>query len=61
MYARQKLNIGFITGSLLMATAFGAMAESWLVFVIVLIVLVVFHVYQGDIRPGKDPKPNQKS
>ena len=57
MYARQKLNVGFMTGSLLMATAFGAMAESWLVFVIVLIVLVVFNIYQGDIRPGKDSKP----
>ena len=61
MYARQKLNVGFMTGSLLMATAFGAMAESWLVFVIVLIVLVAFNIYQGDIRPGKDPKPNQKN
>ena len=24
---------------------------------IVLIVLVVFNIYQGDIRPGKDSKP----
>ena len=57
MSARKKLNTAYLTGSILMAAAFGGMAESWLVFVIVLIVLVGFHLYEGNIRTKNPQNP----
>jgi hypothetical protein len=39
-----------------MAAAFGAMAESWLVFVALLTVLLGFHLYEGNIRTKKEPE-----
>jgi hypothetical protein len=56
MSARKKLNTAYIGGSIAMAAAFGAMAESWLVFVVVLVVLLSFHLYEGNIRTKKDPE-----
>jgi hypothetical protein len=46
MGARQKLN----------AAIAGLIAETWLVFVLVLAVLVGANVYAGEIRPTKRAK-----
>lgn len=53
MGARKKLNQAFIGGSLIMATAAGAVAQSWAVFLIAAIVLIALSLYAGDIRTGK--------
>ena len=57
MSARKKLNTAYVGGSLVMSAVFGLLAESWLVFVIVLIVVLAFHFYEGNIRIDKDLKP----
>ena len=57
MSARKKLNTAYVGGSLVMSAVFGLLAESWLVFVIVLIVVLAFHFYEGNIRPH-DLKPH---
>ena len=54
MSARKKLNTAYIGGSIVMAGAFGMMAGSWLVFVVVLAILVAFQLYEGNIRPEKE-------
>ena len=54
MSARKKLNTAYVAGSLVMSGAFGMMAESWLVFGILLIILLAFHVYEGNIRSKHD-------
>ena len=51
MGARKKLNVGYVTGSIVFAAAFGVMAESWLLFLIVMIFMVGCHLYEGNIRP----------
>ena len=53
MNARQKLNQAFITGSVLLATAAGVLAQSWLVFAGVLAVLLASNLYLGEIRPRR--------
>ena len=53
MGARQKLNQAFITDSVLLATAAGMLAQSWLVFAGVLAVLLASNLYLGEIRPGR--------
>lgn len=50
MNARQKLNAAFLQGSLLVATIIGIYAESWLVFLVSLLLSVATAIYTGDIR-----------
>jgi hypothetical protein len=56
MGARRKLNEAFFTGSLLLAGAAGALAQSWAVFFVALVVLLLGNLYLGEIRPGKREK-----
>ena len=53
MGARQKLNHAFFTGSVLLAGAAGALAQSWAVFFVALGVLLLSNLYLREIRPGR--------
>lgn len=53
MGARQKLNVSYCTGSLLLAAAGGWLSGSWIVFVVVLVVLVVLNLGANEIRPTR--------
>ena len=50
--ARQKLTVAYVNGSLIFAAILGASAESGLVFLLALIVLVMGGYSSGEIRPG---------
>lgn len=52
MGARQKLNDGYVSGSLLLAAFAGAVSGSWLVFGVGLALLLGANVAVGNIRPG---------
>ena len=49
---RTQLNIAFFNGSLLLAAVFGGLAQSWIIFVIALIVLLIGNLLAHEIRPG---------
>ena len=51
MSARQKLNQGYIQGSLVIAGAIGVACESWVVFWIAALILVGLSTHSGEIRP----------
>ena len=51
--ARQKLNSGFITGSLVLAVLVGLATGSWAAFLATAAVLLALSLYSGDIRPGR--------
>lgn len=51
MSARKKLNNAYVTGGLIVAAVFGLMAQSWLVFFILLALSIVANYYEGNIRP----------
>ena len=53
MNARQKLNVAFLNGSLLIAAIAGAACQSPLIFILALIGLVVGNLMTGDIRLDK--------
>jgi hypothetical protein len=48
--ARDKLNVAYFNGAVLIAAIFGAIAGSWLVFFLVLGLLVVGGLMAGNIR-----------
>ena len=52
MGARQKLNVAYFNGCLILAAVVGASAESGVVFLLALITLVMGSYASGDIRPG---------
>jgi 4-hydroxybenzoate polyprenyltransferase len=49
--ARQKLNDFYFLASVLIAGLAGVCSQSWLLFVMTLVALIVASVYSGDIRP----------
>jgi hypothetical protein len=53
MGARQKLNQAFATGSVIVASVIGLLAQSWGVFFVSLLVLVAGNLYLGEIRPRR--------
>jgi hypothetical protein len=53
MNARNKLNIAFFQGSLLIAGLLGLALRSCSLFVVALIALVLVNLYAGNIRPNK--------
>ncbi|MBD3674999.1 MAG: hypothetical protein HUJ26_15890 [Planctomycetaceae bacterium] len=57
MGARHKLNQLYVVGSALFAGLFGLLAESWLVFLGVLMVLLALMVHGGDIRLQQITRP----
>ena len=52
MGARQKLNMAYLEGGLILAAAFGVLAQSWAVFWVTLAVLIGGGLHAGTIRPG---------
>jgi hypothetical protein len=59
MGARQKLNVSYFTGSLLVAAGSGWLTGSWIVFVVVLVVLMVLNLQANEIRPTRRHDRNQ--
>jgi len=53
---RERLNVGFVKGSLLLATLIGLMADSWTVFFIALVIALGCNVYAREIRFGSKDK-----
>lgn len=53
MGARQKLNSSFFLGSVVLAGLVGWLAQSWIVLVIALAILIGINLNNGDIRLGK--------
>lgn len=51
MGAREKLNAAYFHGSLLLAALAGGLAQSWLIFLGALGVLLVGNIYLQEIRP----------
>jgi len=51
MSARHKLNAAYATGSLLLAALIGGMAQSMVVFVVALVVLLSLDFVACNIRP----------
>lgn len=53
MSAREKLNVAYLNGCLIAAAVFGVLLQSWIAFLIALIVGVVCALHAGDIRPTR--------
>jgi len=53
MNARNKLNVAYFNGSMIVASVVAMMAQSWPVFVLALVVLVMGNVCTGSIRPRR--------
>jgi hypothetical protein len=53
MGAREKLNKGYFVSSLLLAAVIGGLTQSFVVFVVALVILLVLSVHSGDIRPPR--------
>jgi hypothetical protein len=51
MNARSKLNCAYFNGSVIIAGIIGLLIQSWPIFIVALIVLVVGNVLSGEIRP----------
>lgn len=51
MGARAKLNAAYFHGSLLLAALLGLLVQSWPLFILALIVLLISNLYSGEIRP----------
>ena len=52
MNARKKLNEANINGALVFAGIIAAIAESWTVFIVTLLILIALSVHSGGIRPN---------
>jgi len=59
MGARQKLNSGYVNGSLFLAALAGAVTQSFLVFAITLTILLVVNFNNREIRPQR-PEPSMR-
>lgn len=53
MGARHKLNEIFFGGSIVFAALVGLASQSWSAFALVLAVLLVLQVAEGNIRPSR--------
>lgn len=51
MNSRNKLNIAYFNGSVALAGLVGLLVDSWSIFAVALVVLVIGNVFTGDIRP----------
>lgn len=57
MNAREKLNQAAVTGALVFGALFGLATESWLIFIVVVVILLGMSVRDSSIRidpPKKD-------
>ena len=53
MSARTKLNGAYFIGCVVLAAIVGGLTQSWAVFFIALVVLILGSLMAGDIRPGR--------
>lgn len=60
MGAREKLNVAYLNGSLVLAAVVGVLAQSWPAFFLTLIVLLSFNLYRNEIRPHKPGRRDGK-
>tara|TARA_R110002072_G_scaffold191909_1_gene348624 strand:+ start:2650 stop:2850 length:201 start_codon:yes stop_codon:yes gene_type:complete len=60
MSARHKLNQACVNGALLLAGLVGACAESWTVFLTLLVILVGLSIHAGDIRTSSTRRPEKQ-
>jgi len=51
MGARNKLNAAYVNGAVIVAGLIGLLIQSWRIFVIALIVLLIGGLLSGGIRP----------
>ena len=59
MHTRERLNVAFFYGSLLLAAVAGGLTQSWAVFFIALVVLLVGNVMANEIRFKRPAKLRQ--
>ncbi len=60
MSARHKLNQACVNGALLLAGLVGACAESWTVFITLMVILVGLSIHAGDIRTTSTRRPEKR-
>jgi hypothetical protein len=53
MNARNKLNVAYLNGAILLAIVAGVLTQSWLVFIVFLVVGVLVCLHVGSIRPNR--------
>lgn len=53
MNARNKLNVAYLNGSLVLAGLIGPLTESGTIFVLALVGLLLMSLCSGDIRPNR--------
>jgi hypothetical protein len=53
MSARQKINVAYIQGGLIVAAVVGALAQSWVIFAITAATLIGLSLLGGEIRPRR--------
>ena len=56
MSARRKLNQAYFTGSLCLAGLAGWLMESWLIFLLALLLLLAGNLYAREIRTKRRDK-----
>mgnify|MGYP000892153726 CR=1 FL=1 len=52
MGARNKLNASYFNGALIVASLLGIVTQSWSIFLIAFILILVGSLIAGEIRPG---------
>jgi hypothetical protein len=60
MSSRRKLNAAFFNGSLIVAAVIGLLFQSWAVFVLILVVLVIGNLVAGEIRPDNRHRDHRR-
>jgi hypothetical protein len=53
MNARHKLNLAYVNGALVIGGVVGMVTESWTLFWLSLVVVVIIHLGSGAIRPER--------
>jgi len=53
MGARQKLNVAYVQGGLIVAALIGTLAQSWVAFAVSSAVLITLAWHGGEIRPRR--------
>jgi hypothetical protein len=53
MNARNKLNVAYVNGSLFFAGIIGLLTQSWVIFGVALVALLIVNLCSGDIRPKR--------
>jgi len=59
MHTRTRLNVAFFNGSVLVAAVAGGLTQSWPVFLIALVALLIGNVLAKEIRPSGQSKRGQ--